>query len=106
MVNRGTLRPYRVLAVAAGAEATSHAWGDVGDAVAGAHGVPLIWRTGAVLVAVGEQHFPVVRNARRPAVNKIACGCFFNTKKCIQLLCISMRTVVFLNVLMQYHSKL
>lgn len=72
MIDWGTWWPYRVLAITAGAEAAGHARGDICDAVAGAHGVPLIWRTGAVLVAVREKHFSVVRNALGSAGEKIS----------------------------------
>lgn len=67
---------YRVLAISAGAEAAGHAGGDISNAVARAHRVPVIWRTEAVSVAIREEHFYIVRNARRPAGKRIACVFF------------------------------
>lgn len=91
MVDWETQWFYRVHAVSAGAEAAGHAGGDIGNAVARAHGVPLIWRTEAVSVAIREEHFYIMRNARRPAGKRIACAFFFVcllTNRCIHVLCI------------------
>lgn len=87
------LQPYCVLAVSTGAEAAGHAGGDVGDAVARAHGVPLLCWTGAVSVTVGEEHFCVIRHTRCPAGPRQIDTCSGSGLKSFEWLLLSLENI-------------